>query len=99
MNCPMNGSGSGGRCSEVVQFDPHSGRLLGNLARIPLIAKRLFVRAEFFMVTEEMRFAADFTICPSRTGVMPCWPRSPLHTPGRDHTATCPVLFHVGLKP
>ena len=37
------------------------------LSRVEPLNKRLFVRAEFFRVTEEMRFAADFTICPSRT--------------------------------
>ena len=40
---------------------------LVSIAKIPAIAKRLFVKAEFFMVTSEMRFASDFTICPSRT--------------------------------
>eukprot|EP00966_Prymnesium_polylepis_P030250 703264-Prymnesium_polylepis.1 len=40
---------------------------LVSLASIPALKSRLFVKAEFFMVTSEMRFAADFTICPSRT--------------------------------
>ena len=40
---------------------------LASIASIPKLAKRLFVKAEFYRVTSEMRFAADFTICPSRT--------------------------------
>lgn len=40
---------------------------LVSLASIPSLKPRLFVKAEFFRVTEEMRFAADFTLCPSRT--------------------------------
>jgi len=36
-------------------------------AQLAQLSKRLFVKAEFFMVTSEMRYAADFTICPSRT--------------------------------
>ena len=54
-----------------------------------MIAQRLFVRAEFFMVTEDMRFAADFTICPSRTepfgyvDVEFAWHGCPYVTPSR----------------
>eukprot|EP00966_Prymnesium_polylepis_P086644 2005236-Prymnesium_polylepis.1 len=40
---------------------------LVSLASIPALKPRLFVKAEFFRVTEDMRFAADYTICPSRT--------------------------------
>lgn len=40
---------------------------LVSLSHIPALSKTLFVNAEFFHVTEEMRFAADYTICPSRT--------------------------------
>ena len=40
---------------------------LVSISKIPAISRRLFVKAEFFMVTSEMRFASDFTICPSRT--------------------------------
>ena len=40
---------------------------LVSLASMPALKSRLFVRAEFFRVTEDMRFAADFTLCPSRT--------------------------------
>ena len=49
---------------EVGQY---AASRLESLASIPLISRRLFVKAEFFRVTEHMRFAADFTICPSRT--------------------------------
>ena len=37
------------------------------LAQVPGLKNRLFVKAEFFRVTPEMRFGADYTICPSRT--------------------------------
>ena len=47
---------------EVGQY---AASRLQSLASIPLIATRLYVRAEFFQVTEEMRCAADFTRCPS----------------------------------
>ena len=40
---------------------------LVSMAQLAQLSKRLFVKAEFFMVTSEMRYAADFTICPSRT--------------------------------
>ena len=40
---------------------------LVSLAQIPALKRRLFVKDEFYLVTPEMRFAADYTICPSRT--------------------------------
>ena len=37
------------------------------ISQIPGLEKRLLVKSEFFRITPEMRFGADFTICPSRT--------------------------------
>ena len=37
------------------------------LSTVPGIQSRLFFRGEFFRVSAEMRYGADFTICPSYT--------------------------------
>ena len=56
-------------CYVMLRYEAgqYAATKLVSMAKLAALSRRRVVKAEFFMVTKEMRFAADFTICPSRT--------------------------------